>query len=72
MLGLDRNYWLLLISLFLVNVISLGQFTSTYLEELKASPEIIWIIFSSSTLVFVLISPIGGAIGDTLHACIPQ
>jgi MFS family permease len=64
MLGLNRNYWLLLVSLFLVNVISLGQFTSTYLEELKASPEVIGIIFSLSTLVFVLISPIEGAIGD--------
>ena len=64
--GLDRNYWMLLFSLFLVNVVSLGQFTSTYLEELKASPELIGIIFSLSTLVFVVISPIGGAIGDIL------
>ncbi len=64
LLGLDRNYWLLMISLFLVNAVSLGQFTSTYLEELKASPETIGIIFSLSTLVFVLVSPIGGTIGD--------
>jgi MFS family permease len=64
LLGLDKNYWLLMLSLFLVNVVSLGQFTSTYLEELKASPEIIGVIFSLSTLVFVLVSPIGGAIGD--------
>lgn len=64
LLGLDKNYWVLLFSLFLVNVVSLGQFTSTYLEELKASPEIIGVIFSLSTLIFVLISPIGGAIGD--------
>jgi len=64
LLGLDKNYWLLMLSLFLVNVVSLGQFTSTYLEELKASPEIIGLIFSLSTLVFVLVSPIGGAIGD--------
>lgn len=55
---------MLLFSLFLVNVVSLGQFTSTYLEELKASPEIIGVIFSLSTLVFVVLSPIGGAIGD--------
>ncbi|MFX0108302.1 MAG: MFS transporter [Candidatus Hodarchaeota archaeon] len=64
MLGLDRNYWLLMISLFLVNVVSLGQFTSTYLEVLQASPETIGVLFSLSTLVFVLISPVGGAIGD--------
>ena len=64
LLGLDKNYWVLLISLFLVNVVSLGQFTATYLEELKASPETIGIIFSLSTLVFVLVSPIGGTIGD--------
>lgn len=64
LLGLDKNYWVLLFSLFLVNVVSLGQFTSTYLEELKASPELIGVLFSLSTLVFVLISPIGGAIGD--------
>jgi DHA1 family tetracycline resistance protein-like MFS transporter len=64
LLGLDRNYWLLMVSLFLVNAVSLGQFTSTYLEELKASPEIIGVIFSLSTLVFVLVSPVGGAIGD--------
>ncbi len=64
LLGLDKNYWVLMVSLFLVNAISLGQFTSTYLEELRASPEIIGVIFSLSTLVFVAISPIGGAIGD--------
>jgi len=63
-LGLDKNYWLLLVSLFLVNVLSIGQFTSTYLEELKASPEIIGLIFTLSTLVFVIASPIGGVIGD--------
>ncbi len=53
-----------MVSLFLVNALSLGQFTSTYFVELKASPETMGVIFSLSTLVFVAISPIGGAVGD--------